>query len=156
MRLLCLVGPHLASVLRSTRVLLDRAHHDQLSNSINLAGSLQLTKFLLAHQAWLPAERIVAVYVDRWTRLIGVKTLAEGNVAGTAFEPAAVIRLGVECGAAGVILVHNHLSGNAHPSDSDKRLTASFARLAQDLGMPLLQHVIVARGAVEFLDWPYR
>ena len=153
-RLYRLVGPRLATILHSTRHLIDRAHREQVAQTLDLAGSDKLTNFLLSYQSWLPIERMTAIYVDSKSRLITVKTIGEGDTRGVQLNIVAALRWGLEFGASGVILVHNHPSGDARPSKADRTITSHFARLANELGMPLLQHVIVARGAVKFLDWP--
>ena len=85
-RLYRLVGPRLASVLRSTRVLLERAHREQLAHALNLSGSEPLSKFLLTYQGWLPSERMTAIFVDGFGRLIRIFPMAEGSVSGAPFD----------------------------------------------------------------------
>jgi DNA repair protein RadC len=55
--------------------------------------------------------------------------------------------------AVGVVLVHNHPSGDPTPSEEDRAFTEALAKAGRTLGVPLVDHVIVARGrAFSFLD----
>jgi DNA repair protein RadC len=60
-------------------------------------------------------------------------------------NPRDVFRRLLRDGAESFILVHNHPSGDATPSDADAHLTAAMADAGERLGLPLVDHVIVAR-----------
>jgi DNA repair protein RadC len=55
-----------------------------------------------------------------------------------------LIGRGLRIGAAGFLLVHNHLSGDPRPSAADVQVTNRLRRLSAELEMPLLDHLIVA------------
>jgi len=55
--------------------------------------------------------------------------------------------------AAGVVLVHNHPSGDPHPSTEDIAMTTALVAACEAVGLPLLDHVIVAvQGAVSLFE----
>jgi DNA repair protein RadC len=54
----------------------------------------------------------------------------------------------LEVGAAGILLVHNHPSGDPTPSDSDRRSMARVSRIAADLDLHLLEGLIVTGNQV--------
>jgi DNA repair protein RadC len=70
---------------------------------------------------------------------------------GCALRPADVLRPAVEDAASGIVLVHNHPSGDPTPSLADVQMTRALAAACQILGLRLLDHVIVARSGAESL-----
>jgi DNA repair protein RadC len=56
------------------------------------------------------------------------------------------MRVAVHVGASSFVLVHNHPGGDARPSAQDIHLTESVAAASACVGIPLLDHVVVARG----------
>ena len=69
--------------------------------------------------------------------------LAKGGVASAAVTPRDIFAPVLRVGASALILVHNHPSGDALPSDEDVRLTNTVTRIGKALGVPLLDHLIV-------------
>lgn len=55
-----------------------------------------------------------------------------------------VLRLALDNCASGIILVHNHPSGNPRPSEADKKQTDQLHRAAQTCGLELMDHVVVS------------
>ena len=91
-------------------------------------------------------EWLLALYVDCELNLLAVETVGQGNIAGCSIRPGLIHLKGHTHGAAGFLLVHNHPSGDPTPSPQDIRATHWLRRLFADLDMPLLDHLIVAKG----------
>ncbi len=72
--------------------------------------------------------------------------LSHGGLASSPVHPREVFKAAVRAGAAAVILVHNHPSGDPTPSRTDLALTARLTRAARVMGIPVLDHVIVGDG----------
>lgn len=70
--------------------------------------------------------------------------VSEGGTAGTVADPKKIFRLALEHRASGIIISHNHPSGNLKPSDTDIRLTHKIAEAAQHLDINLLDHLIIS------------
>jgi DNA repair protein RadC len=68
-------------------------------------------------------ERFVAAYVNRANRLIGVCNISTGGITGTVADPKLIIAVALKSAATGIILAHNHPSGNLQPSEADKEIT---------------------------------
>lgn len=68
----------------------------------------------------------------------------EGNAAGLAFPLRNIIADAAEHGSAGIVLAHNHPSGNACPSDSDCRATRRLATAAEAIDCTILDHLVFA------------
>jgi DNA repair protein RadC len=89
-------------------------------------------------------EVIVAVAVDGQHNFLGEVTVAEGGAHGACIRPADVLRPMIRAGASGFILVHNHPSSDPRPSPEDIEMTEELARAGNVVGIPLLDHVVVA------------
>ena len=64
-------------------------------------------------------------------------------------EPKIILKEPVRMGAAKIILVHNHPSGNTTPSDEDYRMTDRIYECADIMGITLLDHVIIGNDTFE-------
>lgn len=89
-------------------------------------------------------EWLLTLYVDDELNLLAVDTVARGGISGCPVPFAHILCRGHALGATGFLLVHNHPSGDARPSDTDIRVTRRLRRASEDLEMPLLDHLIVA------------
>jgi len=89
-------------------------------------------------------EWLLALYVDPGLQLLAVDTVARGEIDQVQLPIWHLISRGKALQAAGFILVHNHPSGIAKASESDIRATMKLSRLARDLDVPLLDHIIIA------------
>ena len=92
----------------------------------------------------LPHEELHGLYLDRALHPVLLRRLSQGGIAGTTAEPAMVFGPGLRCGASAVILAHNHPSGDPTPSEEDRRLTRRLHAAGRLLGLPLVDHIIVA------------
>ena len=91
-------------------------------------------------------EHFIAVFVDARNRVKGVSVVSVGTLTASLVHPREVFRPAIVAGAAGVIVAHNHPSGEASPSSEDRAATARLVKAGALLGVPLLDHVIVGAG----------
>lgn len=84
-----------------------------------------------------------ALYLSRSNKIIACFEVSRGGITGTVVDPSMIFAQGVLCGAKGIILSHNHPSGNLKPSDSDLKLTQKIKQGALLLDMTLLDHIII-------------
>jgi DNA repair protein RadC len=92
-----------------------------------------------------PQEEFHALLLNTRHRVVRSVLVTRGILDASLIHPREVFRLAVGEGAAGVILVHNHPSGDPTPSDADRAVTRQLAEAGRVLGIPVLDHVIVAR-----------
>jgi|GEM_PF-3063950 len=74
-----------------------------------------------------------------------LRVIGSGNRHEVRFHPRSLFSELFKQKADAFYLVHNHPSGSSHPSSADRHLTRRAHRLAQELGLPLLGHLIVTR-----------
>ncbi len=90
-------------------------------------------------------EHLLAMYLDAHMRFIGLHVAAVGQLAEMQVAPAEVFKAALLCNAAGVLLAHNHPSGDLVPSDSDIAVTADLELAGAQLGIFVLDHLIIGR-----------
>jgi DNA repair protein RadC len=88
-------------------------------------------------------EKFVAGYVNRANRLIGVCNISIGGITGTIADPKLIMAVALKSGATGIILAHNHPSGNLQPSIQDKEITRKIVEACKLLDIVLLDHLIL-------------
>jgi DNA repair protein RadC len=92
----------------------------------------------------LPHEEFWVMLLNRANRMIRKKRISEGGVSGTVADPKIIFKLAVDELASGIIVVHNHPSGNLKPSESDINLTKKIKEAGKVLEIALLDHLIIA------------
>jgi DNA repair protein RadC len=90
-------------------------------------------------------ETMFAIYLNRANEVLGFFKIASGGTNCVLCDPKLVFTAALNCGANSLILTHNHPSGNAFPSESDKAITKQIKAGAELLDMHLLDHVIVTK-----------
>jgi DNA repair protein RadC len=91
-----------------------------------------------------PTEKLVVLYLNGLNGLIGAEVVAIGGVHVCPTIPKDVFRGAIVAGAAGIILGHNHPSGDPTPSLSDVEATKMLAQAGKLLGVAVLDHVVVS------------
>lgn len=79
-------------------------------------------------------------------QLLGWKEITKGNVSAAPIDIQEALKWGIRYKARGLILVHNHPSGDPEPSDEDIAVTKAFVKAARILDMEVLDHVIIGDG----------
>jgi DNA repair protein RadC len=130
-----------------------RALSEPLSPERALRSSQDVLRAFDGRFAGVTDERVIAVLLDVKQRPVAERAIAIGGPTGCAFAVRELFALAVREGAAALVLVHNHPSGDPSPSDEDRAVTAAVARAGRLLSLPLVDHVIVSQGrAFSFLD----
>ena len=96
-------------------------------------------------------EHMVALFLDTKNRPIGRHLVSVGTVNSTPVQPRDVFRAALVAGAVkGLILAHNHPSGDVTPSRDDDDVTRQVARAGALIGIRLLDHVVLAPDGSHF------
>jgi len=91
----------------------------------------------------LEHEQMWVVSLDGRSRLRGMRCVAQGGEHGCTVTARDILRIAMADAALGIVLVHNHPSGEPSPSNEDVSMTRAVAKAAEIVGTPLLDHVIV-------------
>jgi DNA repair protein RadC len=90
-------------------------------------------------------EYLVCLSIGSDGRIIRRRTVTIGLLDSTQAHPREVFAGAIKDRAKGIVIAHNHPSGDPHPSDGDIEVTQQLAAAGTLLGIPLLDHVIVAK-----------
>ena len=88
-------------------------------------------------------EEFWAVYLNQSNRVIRKERLSSGGLTGTYVDVRLIMKGALLCNATGIIISHNHPSGNEKPSGEDNRITEQVKKAAETLNIRLLDHVII-------------
>jgi DNA repair protein RadC len=92
------------------------------------------------------AERIVVIHLDSQQTLLGVTVEAEGETEDVELPAAAIAASALRLGAEGIVVAHNHPSGNPEPSDADREATRRLAEIVRPIGVRLVDHLVFGGG----------
>lgn len=94
----------------------------------------------------LPHEEFWVVYLNASNRILDRVRVSQGGVTGTIVDYKLIVKRAVERLAQGILLVHNHPSGNPLPSGADNEITERVVRAAALFDMTVADHVIITVG----------
>ena len=101
-------------------------------------------EFFVPRLMGLSRETMYALCLDMDLRPLSCKGICEGGLSALKVDIYGLAALITQTDAAAVIIAHNHPNGIAIPSREDRHATASIAKLLSDLGVVLLDHLVVA------------
>lgn len=88
-------------------------------------------------------ESFFALYLNQANKVLGIKKISESGISSTLVDVRIVLQAALLCNASGIIVAHNHPSGNLNPSSSDIKMTAQIKEASKVMNMTLLDHVIL-------------
>jgi DNA repair protein RadC len=88
-------------------------------------------------------EVFLVLLLDIKNKVKGYVEVARGGIDSCQVDPRVVFRAAVMCGCVGIIVAHNHPSGDPNPSDEDIAITKRLKQGGELLGIAVLDHVIV-------------
>lgn len=98
-------------------------------------------------------ESFKVILVNQANKVLGVTTISEGGISETIADIRIILQAAILSNASGIILSHNHPSGNLTPSEEDKRLTQRLNEAAIIMRIKLLDHLIItSEGYLSFVD----
>jgi DNA repair protein RadC len=92
----------------------------------------------------LQHEEFWVLFLNRSNRVIGRMKLSQGGISGTVTDVRLVLKKAIETLASGIIVCHNHPSGNLNPSESDSKITQKIKEAGTLLDVQLLDHLIIS------------
>jgi DNA repair protein RadC len=108
-------------------------------------------RYLLPRFSLKPVEEFGVLVLDTRNRLKKLRVISKGSLNGSLVHPREVYREAVTLRAAGLILFHNHPSGDPTPSREDLELTRRLREAGKIMGIEILDHIIL--GAGRFLSF---
>ncbi len=89
-------------------------------------------------------EHFLVMLLDVRNRVLAMPTVSIGSLTASVAHPREIFREAIRYSAANMILIHNHPSGDPTPSREDLQLTRQMMKAGEIMGIPVLDHVIIA------------
>ncbi len=89
-------------------------------------------------------EQFTVAYLNRANRVMGVAVISKGGLTGTVADPRLILATALKSVATGIMLCHNHPSGNLQPSTADIEITKKIESACKFLDIKLLDHIIIS------------
>lgn len=109
-----------------------------------IGGSIDAYELLKSDLLDIPHEEFWILLLNRANRVVKKYQISQGGVAGTVADPKIIFKAALEELASGIILAHNHPSGNLTASQADVDLTKKLAAGGRLLEIQVLDHLIIA------------
>jgi len=90
-------------------------------------------------------EEFKILLLNRANQVLGIYSMSKGGVSGTLVDAKLLFSVALKCNASGIILVHNHPSGNLKPSESDLLLTKKIIKASKVLDLQIIDHLIISK-----------
>lgn len=89
-------------------------------------------------------ELFLALHLDARSQIIAYTEITRGLVDASLVHPREVFRAAIAAGASGIIVAHNHPSGDPTPSPEDRAVTRRLVAAGELLDIPIHDHLIIA------------
>ena len=126
------------------------------SQRIKINGSVRAYELLLKN--WSEntielKEEFKILLLNRAHKVLGISVISSGGVSSTLVDPKLIFITALKANCSGIILAHNHPSGNRQPSQADIQLTRKLVQSGKLLELPIVDHLIITTcGYFSFAD----
>jgi DNA repair protein RadC len=114
--------------------------------AMRIATAEDAARILAPMFAAADAERIVVIHLDSEQGLLGMTVEAAGEADDVPLPVAAIAASALRLGAEGIVVAHNHPSGNPEPSEADREATRRLADVVRSIGVRLIDHLVFGGG----------
>lgn len=140
------IGPAKAISLAAAIELGMRCQVDFKVDNPQIMGSQTVYEMMQPMMARLTWEEFWVLHLSRANKVIARERVSSGGTVGTVVDLKLLMKSAIDKLSSGMILVHNHPSGNLRPSNEDNNLTMRIKQACKMLDIRLLDHVIIGPG----------
>ena len=102
-----------------------------------------LIEFCRCSMGYSEVEVLRLIYVDSKLKVIGTEILQKGSISSVNISPRDIVTKALKKNASGIIMVHNHPSGDPRPSKNDIEATKSVKLACDAVGVTLHEHIVI-------------
>ena len=110
-----------------------------------LSGWQALTDYLHASMAHRMTEEFRVIFLNNRNIMVRDEAMGTGTVNAAPVYPREIVKRALELGASGLVLVHNHPSGDPSPSRDDIQMTKAIVEAGKPLGLSVHDHVVIGK-----------
>jgi DNA repair protein RadC len=146
------IGEAKAITIVAALELAKRRRTAEVKEKEKISGSKDVYEYF-HHLADLHNEEFWVMFLNRANKIITAQKVGQGGITGTVADIRLILKNALDSFATGLVLCHNHPSGNLTPSNEDKELTQKVKQAAKLLDINILDHIIVSdAGYYSFAD----
>lgn len=134
--------------LKLVRELIGRVLKNEVMHQHAIGSWSALLDYLNFKMSHLKTEQFRILFLNKKNILIADEVMATGTIDQTPVYPREVVKKSLYHEAGAIILVHNHPSGNAKPSNSDIDLTTEILHACKTINVTVHDHVIVGKNEI--------
>ncbi len=147
------IGEAKAITIMSALELGRRRKESEPAKRVQITSSKDAYDLLLPHLLDLHHEEFWVIFLNKANVVIKPERMSFGGVSGTVADPKLIFKRALEEVASGIILAHNHPSGNLKPSPADIHITQKMKEGGKFLDISVLDHLIFTnQGYYSFAD----
>ena len=142
------IGPARSALITAAVELATRYLEERIRRSDALTSPSHTSQYLCARLRSRPHEVFACLFLDNRHRVISFEEMFRGTIDGASVYPREVAKRALEVNAAAVIAAHNHPSGVAEPSRTDRAITSRLRDAMALIDVRLLDHFVIGDGEV--------
>lgn len=139
------VGESAIAIIHAVHATMVRSLREQIKQRPVLSSWNQVLDYCHLTMGYLKNEQLRLLYLDSKNYLISDEVQQTGTINHTPIFPREVVKRALDHGAAAIIIVHNHPSGDPSPSAEDIEMTKQIRNISNQLGILLHDHIIIAK-----------
>jgi DNA repair protein RadC len=143
------LGPARYATLQAALELTRRHYQELMTRGSALCNPRLTREYVHMRLRDLPYEVFCCLYLDSRHRVLAFEELFRGTIDGASVHPREVVRQALARNAAAVILVHNHPSGLAEPSQADELITRRLRDALALVDIRVVDHLVVGDAVCE-------
>lgn len=130
-----------------------RYHSEKIPQRPQVMSSASVYDYIKMDLIHLPHEEFWLLILDRAKHITAKIKISTGGTHMTAADPKIILKMAIDHLADGIIIVHNHPSGNNTPSIDDDNITNQLCKSCKVIGIEMVDHVIVSEtGYYSYVD----
>ncbi|MEO6305612.1 MAG: DNA repair protein RadC, partial [Bacteroidia bacterium] len=115
----------------------------EVGQKVKITSSAVAYQLLQKRLSDLPHEEFWVLILNRANQVIKEENLSKGGISGTVVDIRLICKSAIENNASGIVIAHNHPSGQIVPSVEDKTITNKLKEALRTFEIPLLDHLII-------------
>lgn len=137
------ITPSAAEAVRAIREILSRVNASSSGQRTQIRSSSDADRLLRPVLAGLDHEELWVLLLNKANRVLARRRISSGTITNCGMDTRSIVMAAVEANATGIILAHNHPSGNATPSQADIRSTRNLRDAAAIFDIAVLDHLVI-------------
>ena len=137
------IGPAKAITIAAALEIGKRRSQSEALQLFSVKSSRDVYNYLQPLMADLPHEEFWTLYLNQSNRIVYKRQISRGGVSETAVDIRIILKDALEYLASGIIICHNHPSGNTRPSHADDAFTRKMKEAAKMIDVRVLDHLII-------------